>query len=93
MICVENCLQWNHYKHYNLYGNYSDDKIKLYLYNHIDKIESTDKYFGLPIIYLQMNYFNKFYNIIKPTKFIEFEEKKFYKIDSSARIRRYALSS
>jgi len=77
MVCVENCSYWTHYKHYNKYGNYSNDNVKIYLYNHIDKIELTEKYIAIPIIHLQMNYFQKFYNEIKPSCMIPFEHKKF----------------
>lgn len=79
LLCVENCNYWKHYTHYNKYGNYGNSKIKIYLYNHIDKLEVTENYIGIPIIHLQINYLQKFYNIIKPTKYIQFlsEKKKF----------------
>lgn len=78
MVCVENCSYWTHYNHYNKYGNYRNDNVKIYLYNHIDKIELTEKYIAIPIIYLQINYLHKFYNEIKPSFcMIPFEHKKF----------------
>ena len=77
MLCVENCSHWNHYNHYNKYGNYGNDKIKLYLYNHINKIEINNKYISIPIIYLEINYLENFYNIIKPSIYTPFEYKKF----------------
>jgi len=77
MLCVENCNFWKHYDHYNKYDNYNNNKIKLYFYNHIDKIDINENYLAIPVIYLQMNYFKKYYNIIKPKVNTLFENKKF----------------
>lgn len=77
MLCVENCNYHTHYMHYNKYGNYSNDLINIYLYNHIDKIELTNNYIAIPIIYLQMNYLKKFYNAICPSIYTEYQNKKF----------------
>ena len=76
MLCVENCNFWNHYIHYNKYDDYGNENIKIYLYNHIDKIEQTDKYIAIPQIYIQMSYFKKYYNTIKPSISINFHKKK-----------------
>jgi hypothetical protein len=76
LLCVENCYYWKHYLHYNKYSNYNNDKIQIYLYNHIDKIERSDTYISIPVIYLQMNYLKKYYDIIKPSIQTEFEKKK-----------------
>ena len=77
LICVENCSHFKHYNHYNKYGNYGDEKIKVYFYNHIDKLILTDNYISIPIIYTQINYFNKYYQEIKPTIEIPLNKKKF----------------
>ena len=77
MLCVENCTYWNHYKHYNKYKDYNNTNIKVYLYNHINKIKLTETYIAIPVIYLQINYLKKFYNIIKPITFTSYEDKKF----------------
>jgi len=77
LVCVENCNYWKHYVHYNDYGNYGDENIQIYMYNHIDTLQITDKYIAIPVIYLQINYFNKFYTTIKPSIIIPFEDKKF----------------
>ena len=77
LICVENCSHFKHYNHYNKYGNYGDEKIKIYFYNHIDKMIVTNKYISIPIIYTQISYFNKYYQEIKPTIEIPFNKKKF----------------
>jgi len=77
MLCVENCNYWNHYEHYNKYGNFNNNMISIYLYNHFDKFIRTKKYIVIPIIYLQINYFNKFYNQIQPEINTPFEKKKF----------------
>lgn len=77
MLCVENCNFWKHYAHHNKYKNYNNKNIQIYLYNHIYKIEQTDKYIAIPQIYIQINYFQKFYNTIKPAISINFHKKKF----------------
>jgi hypothetical protein len=77
LICVENCSHFTHYKHYNKYGNYGNDKISIYLYNHISNLVLTDKYIAIPIIYIQINYFNNYYDIIQPTILTPFNKKKF----------------
>ena len=77
MICVENCNHWSHYKHFNKFGNYSNNEIKIYFYNHIDKIVLDEKFIAIPIIYTQINYFSKYYNIIKPRIQTEYANKKY----------------
>ena len=78
LLCVENCNFWKHYVHYNKYNNYNNENIKIYLYNHINKIEQTDKYIAIPQIHIQMNYLKKFYNTIKPSISSDhFHKKKF----------------
>ena len=77
LLCVENCNYWKHYNHYNKYGDYLDPNLNIYFYNHIDKIYETENLIAIPIIYVQINYFKKFYDIIKPNIFIPFENKKF----------------
>jgi hypothetical protein len=76
LICVENCNYWKHYKHFNLFGNYGDKKINIYIYNHISNFIKTQKYIVIPVIYLQIDYFLNFYNSIKPTKYIPWINKK-----------------
>jgi len=82
LLCVENCNYWNHYSHHNKYKNYYNENIKIYLYNHIDKIEQTDKYIAIPQIHIQINYLKKFYNTIQPSISINFHQKKFCLIAS-----------
>jgi hypothetical protein len=77
MICVENCNYWQHYSHYNKFGNYSNKNIQIYFYNHIDKLVIDSNYIAIPVIYTQMNYFNKYYKSIKPSIFTKYENKKY----------------
>jgi len=77
LICVENCNYWKHYKHYNKFGNYANENIQIYFYNHIDKMVINDKYISIPIIYTIINHYNLFKNYIKPTIMTPFTEKKF----------------
>jgi len=76
LICVENCNA-HHYNLYNKYGAFGNRNIKIYFYNHIDKIIQTDEYMAFPIIYTQIEYFNKYYNDIKPNVITSFKDKKF----------------
>ena len=77
LLCVENCNFWKHYFHHNKYNNYDDKNINIYLYNHIDTILQSDKYIAIPQIYIQIHYFKKFYNTIKPSISRNFHKKKF----------------
>jgi hypothetical protein len=77
MLCVENCNYWKYYTHYNKYGNFGNKLISIYLYNHFDRFIKTDKYIVIPIIYLQIDYFNKFFLTIKPSLYTPFYQKKF----------------
>ena len=77
MLCVENCYFWRHYSHFNKYGNFGNNLISIYLYNHINRFLRTDKYIVIPIIYLQIDYFKKFFYNIKPNIITPFNEKKF----------------
>ena len=77
LLCVENCNYWKHYSHYNKYGNFGNIKVSIYIYNHFDKFVKTIKYIVIPVIYLQIDYFQKFYSSIKPEIFTPFEKKKF----------------
>ena len=77
LICVENCNVHKHYKHYNKYINFNDEKIKLYFYNHIDKCIITDKYFAVPVIYTQINYLINNYSKIMPSINTSYNDKKF----------------
>ncbi len=87
ILSVENCPYWNIYNHYTKYGDFGDRKVTIYLYNHIDRIHKnkTEKYIAIPIIYLQINYFKKFYNDIKPTSSLTFKKKKFCLIATRVR--------
>lgn len=77
LVSVENCNAHSWYKHYNKYGNFGNDKIQIYFYNHIDKCIFTNKYLAIPVIYTQINYFLKYYNTIEPSLYTNFSDKKF----------------
>ena len=77
LVCVENCSKHYWYKHYNNYGNFRNDKIQIYFYNHIDKCVFEDKYIAIPVIYTQINYFANYYNTIEPSLYTNFSDKKF----------------
>jgi hypothetical protein len=83
LLCVENCPCWTYYKHYNKYSNYNDVNIKIYLYNHIDRCVFDKNFMAIPIIYLQLDYFKKYYLNIKPNNLINFCQKKFCLIATS----------
>jgi hypothetical protein len=77
IICVENVPHWNFYKHYSKYGEYNDNKIKIYLYNHIDTMVKTDKYISIPLIHNYINYYNNNNITLEPTEYTLFNDKKF----------------
>lgn len=77
MLCVENCSFWKHYEHINKFGDFGNNMVSIYLYNHFDKFIETSSYIVIPVIYLQVDYFQKFYTSIKPKIFTPFEKKKF----------------
>lgn len=83
ILCVENCSYWKHYKHYNKYSCFGDSNVSIYLYNHIDRCHFQDNYIAIPIIYLQLDYFEKYYQTITPTKIVPFHQKKFCCIATS----------
>lgn len=77
LLCIENCLFWKHYKDCRKFVNYDNENISIYLYNHINRYIEKNNYIIIPIIYLQIDYFMKYNQYIKPNKFIPFEKKKF----------------
>ena len=77
MICLENCNFYKNYKHFNKFGNYGNSKINIYFYNHITKLHQTENFIAIPMIHVFINYFQKHYNLIQPSKMIPFQDKKF----------------
>jgi len=77
MVSIENCKKWTWYEHYNKYGEYNDEKIDIYFYNHITNIIRNDKYISIPAIHLFINYFIQHYNQIIPSEITPFQDKKF----------------
>lgn len=77
MLCVENCKFWKHYNHINKYGDFGNDKISIYIYNHINKLITTRYYIAIPVIYLQIDYYQKYHNSIQPNILTSFDKKQF----------------
>ena len=77
MLCVENCKFWKHYKHIKKYGDFGNDKISIYIYNHINKLIITSFYIAIPVIYLQIDYYQKYRNSIQPNILTSFDKKRF----------------
>ena len=77
LLCVENCYGHPYYQHYNKYGDFGNKDISIYIYNHYSQYVETDNYIVIPVIYLQIDYFQKFYNTIQPSIYTPFREKKF----------------
>jgi len=70
-------LDWPGYIHYSKYGNYDDNKIDIYLYNHINKIDYINNSLAIPFIYIYINYFLNNKHKIKPEKNLCSSQKKF----------------
>ena len=77
MLCVENCSFWKHYDHINKFGDFGNNMVSIYLYNHFDKFIETSNYIVIPVIYLQVDYFKKMYRTIQPKIYTPFVKKKF----------------
>lgn len=81
MICIENIKNplFNFYEHYNKYNEYGNEKIRIFIYSHIDKLIKNDKYIAIPAIYCRINYFNLKYDFYKNHTDLNcsFENKKF----------------
>ena len=79
LISVEHLNYWTHYNHYNNYGNYGDNKINIYLYNHITEIniDLNNNFIAIPMIHNYINYYLKYDNIIEPSQYTEFKDKRF----------------
>ena len=63
--------------HINKFGDFGNNMVSIYLYNHFDKFIETSNYIVIPVIYLQVDYFKKMYPIIQPKIYTPFEKKKF----------------
>jgi len=78
LISVENMDKWPWYKHREKYGDYGDDAIDIYIYNHKSKIEITDKYITVPTIHSYINYYTRHHEEIhKLINNVPFRKKKF----------------
>ena len=64
LISVENITYWKFHKHYMNYNEYNNNKISIYLYNHINKIHKTNNYLAIPLIHNYINYFININTII-----------------------------
>lgn len=78
LVCVENCSAKgrNHYKHFNLYEHFNDDRIKIYIYNDITNLIVNENYLAIPFIYLYIDQFLILQNTLHIPK-VPFSEKKF----------------
>jgi hypothetical protein len=78
LMCVENCsVGRTHYKHYNEFKHFNDDRFKIYIYNDISKIQKTDKYLAIPFVYLYIDQFVRLLTTKKIPRLLEFKDKKF----------------
>lgn len=88
LLCVENCnVHKNFYPHYDKFGDYGNQNISIYFYNHINRCVLTKDYISIPIIYTQIDYFNRYYEVHKPANFVPFKEKSFCIILTSYNLR------
>lgn len=77
LLSVENISKWKYYPHYKKFNNYKNSLMHIYLYNHIYKVEYTQKYLAIPLIYYRINYYISYKYKIKPSIITPFENKKF----------------
>ena len=88
LISVENLDYWGWYPHYNKYGNYNNNKIDIYLYNHIDTLIKNEKYISIPMIHKYINYYNLYKNILEPSNITPFNQKKFCLIINKSKLNK-----
>lgn len=67
LLCVENCMKDNSYRHHAMYGDYGDTNIQIYIYNHIDTLVLTDTYIAIPLLWFRLSYLRRNYETIKPS--------------------------
>jgi hypothetical protein len=80
LICVENCKHWPWYTHYNKYGDYSNDMIDIFIYNHISSIyKNTIETVAIPTVYMRINHYKMVKNYYEqlPQLNCPFSSKKF----------------
>jgi len=75
LVSIENVPFWNMYKHYINYNEYNDNKINIYMYNHINKLIKTQNYLSVPLIHSYINYFKN--ANLEPSIYTKFKDKKF----------------
>jgi len=81
LFTVENLPWWSdkiaNYDHYNNYGDYGNENIDIYFYSHISKINKNPDFVAVPMIYNYINYYIENKDVIKPSKNVKFQDKKF----------------
>lgn len=77
-ISIENVPHWNQYPHYSKYGDYNDQLIDIFIYNHKSDIEQLSEHkLMIPTILFRMNYFMNNYNQLKVSPSIPIKDRKF----------------
>jgi len=59
LLSIENTSFWKIYHHYRNYGDYRNNDIDIFLYNHKSKFEKIENAISIPTVYLRINYFKK----------------------------------
>jgi hypothetical protein len=77
LLSLENMSVHKEYFHYKKYGYNNNNKMNIYYYNHLSKIEYINNSLNIPTIYFFIDYFIKNNNKIKPTVYTSFSSKKF----------------
>ena len=77
LLSLENMAEHKEYHHYRKYNYYDNDKIKIYYYNHISKINYINNTLSIPTIYFFIDFYKKNKNLIKPNVFTKFVNKRF----------------
>jgi hypothetical protein len=81
LISIENLPFWNiqshAYNHFENFGEFGNDKINIYLYNHLSTMSITENYLAIPLVYNFINYYKNNEHNINPNNEILFKDKKF----------------
>jgi hypothetical protein len=75
LISLENCSNWPFYSHYNKYGDYENDMVDVFIYNHKNKLVENLNFLSIPTVYFRLDYFESIKNKLSVKK--PFKEKHF----------------
>ena len=77
LISIESMYYSMYTPHYIKYGDFGNELVDVYIYNHHSEFKKFDNTMLIPTIYMRINYYLKFKNICEIKKPIQFDKRKF----------------